>query len=223
VSRIVVLDSGPLGLVTNPRGSERSARCKAWLPGLLGAGVRVVVPAIADDEIRRELIRAGKATGVARLDALAKAVGYLPLRDDALKLAARPWVDIRNAGLPTAADPALDGDVILAAQARVAAEAEDLESSSPPTIRGTWHGLSRSSRGRESPHKRRAARRRGGAPSAGQRQTGPVARFRPDARGIGPDFQAGRCSVHRGGRPRQPGHPRRGALVAGSTPRRSAG
>jgi hypothetical protein len=100
VSRIVVLDSGPLGLVTNPRGSERSARCKAWLQGLLGAGVRVVVPA---------------------------AVGYLPLGDDALKLAARLWADIRNTGLPTTPDPALDGDVVLAAQARLAAEAEDLD------------------------------------------------------------------------------------------------
>ena len=60
MSRVVLLDSGPLGLVTNPRESDESRLCKEWLKMLLAAGVRVMVPEIADYEVRRELLRAGE-------------------------------------------------------------------------------------------------------------------------------------------------------------------
>jgi hypothetical protein len=70
VSFLVLLDAGPLGMVTNPRESDETRQAKVWLWGLLDAGVRVMVPEIADYEVRRELIRAGRHKGVARLDAL---------------------------------------------------------------------------------------------------------------------------------------------------------
>ena len=47
--RLVVLDAGPLGLVANPKGRPRVVQ---WARDLLAAGVRVVVPEIADYEIR---------------------------------------------------------------------------------------------------------------------------------------------------------------------------
>jgi predicted nucleic acid-binding protein len=91
---------------------------KEWLQALLRAGCVVMVPEIADYEIRRELLRAEKAKGVERLDAL-KAVGYLPLSTNAMLKAAEYWAQARQEGLPTASDEALDADVVLAAQAIV--------------------------------------------------------------------------------------------------------
>jgi hypothetical protein len=69
VSRIIVLDSGPLGLVTQRKGIPAADACRQWITRCLDRGSRIIVPAIADFEVRRELGRAGKAHGLARLDA----------------------------------------------------------------------------------------------------------------------------------------------------------
>ena len=69
--------------------------------------------------MRRELLRARKDLAVQRLDAFLAADpdAYLPLTTSAVRHAAMLWAQARQQGRPTAADPALDGDVILAAQA----------------------------------------------------------------------------------------------------------
>jgi predicted nucleic acid-binding protein len=77
------------------------------------------VPAIVYYEIKRELLRANKVNGIARLDAFVNAAQdrYVPLTDDALRFAAELWARSRQAGRPTAATTtALDIDVPLAAQ-----------------------------------------------------------------------------------------------------------
>lgn len=117
MSRVVLLDSGPLGLVTNPRLSPRGLECAGWLQNLLAGGAEVVVPEIADYEVRRELLRAGKTQGLARLDELATALQYLPITSAAMRQAAVFWAQARQAGRPTAPDLALDADAILAGQA----------------------------------------------------------------------------------------------------------
>ena len=121
--RLVLLDSGPRGLVTNPRESEQSRRCMTWLRETLAGGSRVMVPQIADYEVRRELIRAGRPKGLARLDALAEKIGRLEITTTVWYRAADLWAQARTKGHPTAADAALDGDVLLAAQAQLATEA----------------------------------------------------------------------------------------------------
>lgn len=117
MSRAVLLDAGLLGLVTNPRRSARSTECAQWFQGLIAVGARVILPEIADYEVRRELLRANKVKGLTRLDALAKFLEYLPLTTAAMRQAALFWAQARQQGQPTADDKALDGDVILAAQA----------------------------------------------------------------------------------------------------------
>ena len=86
---------------------------------LLANGNRVLIPEIADYEVRRELLRAGLQRSVARLDALKSSLEYLPLTTDAMMQAAAFWAEARQAGRPTAPNLALDGDVILAAQTLV--------------------------------------------------------------------------------------------------------
>jgi predicted nucleic acid-binding protein len=118
VSGVLLLDSGPLGLITQPQRSHEVIAITDWLKNCLGAGARVVVPAIVYYEIKRELLRANKATGIARLDAFVNATPdrYVPLSDDALRFAAELWAQSRQRGQPTADVSALDIDVLLAAQ-----------------------------------------------------------------------------------------------------------
>jgi hypothetical protein len=116
MSRIILLDAGPLGLVTNPRATTENHECNLWRQAQLRQGVRVLAPEIADYEVRRELLRAGK--GLMRLDALLQSIGCLPLTTKVMRQAAVFWAQVRNIGQPTAYDAALDGDVILAAQAQ---------------------------------------------------------------------------------------------------------
>jgi predicted nucleic acid-binding protein len=117
VRAAVVLDSTPLGVLCNPRTPPHVLACRQWLADLLAAGRRVIVPEIIDYEIRRELIRLGSIVALANLDGYALQLEYLPISTAAMRLAAKLWAQARNAGQPTAPDPALDADVILAAQA----------------------------------------------------------------------------------------------------------
>ena len=50
---VVLLDAGPLGMVRHPHAS---ADAVAWLAGLVAGGVQILIPEIADYEVRRELL-----------------------------------------------------------------------------------------------------------------------------------------------------------------------
>jgi predicted nucleic acid-binding protein len=117
VSRVVFLDAGPIGLVTNPKLSPESTLCTRWLQTLITSNIRVIIPEIADYEVRRELLRANKVRGIARLDELANSLEYLPITTAAMRQAAMFWAQARQQGQPTAGDKTIDSDMILAAQA----------------------------------------------------------------------------------------------------------
>lgn len=117
MTRAVLLDSAPLGLLSAPPSRKDAQECSRWLAALIAAGARVVVPEITDYEVRRELLRAGKNASIRRLDALAQATEYLPITTDAMRRAAELWAQARNQGRPTAGDNTIDADMILAAQA----------------------------------------------------------------------------------------------------------
>ena len=123
----VVLDSGVLGLVTNPSAAPEPEACKTWLKRLLLSGVTVAVPEIAEYEVRRELIRADKLRGLRTLDVLRSQLIYIPITSAMMLKAAEIWAQLRKQGQPTAPPNSLDGDVILAAQTLLAAEANALD------------------------------------------------------------------------------------------------
>jgi predicted nucleic acid-binding protein len=124
MSMNLVLDSGVLGQLCHPHG-VRNRPVVEWLVRLLrqtDATIRVFIPEIADYELRRKLlhlIHKGQASlrSIERLDDLERLLDYLPLDTEVIHQAASLWAEARRQGSPTAGNDALDGDVILAAQA----------------------------------------------------------------------------------------------------------
>jgi predicted nucleic acid-binding protein len=117
MNQLILLDTGPLGMVTNPKANPDCQACKQWLSRLESNGDRAAFTEIADYELRRELLRAGKTRGIQQLDQLKTTIPYFPITTEVMLKAAELWAQARNQGYPTASPEALDGDVILAAQA----------------------------------------------------------------------------------------------------------
>lgn len=131
MNRLILLDSGPLGMVTNPKAKGLPAACQQWLKLLLQRGERIAIPEIADYEVRRELLRANLFNSLHRLNNLKQVLEYIPIQTETMLIAAQLWAEVRQKGQPTADPKALDGDVILAAQARL------LENETTPVIIAT--------------------------------------------------------------------------------------
>ncbi len=111
----LMLDTGVLGMVCHPR---RHGDVRMWLRGALGfRSHTVLVPEIADYELRRKLLQLRATASLAVLDRLALEATYIPLDTATMRDAAMLWARLRALGSPTERDEALGGDVILAAQA----------------------------------------------------------------------------------------------------------
>ena len=122
MTKVVVLDSGPLGLLARRKEVLPAEERRRWQRALLASGVRVILPEITDFEVRRELLRINSLESIARLDRLPETIEYLPITTEAMRLAAVLWAQGRQSGQPTADPKELDGDVILAAQALLLGE-----------------------------------------------------------------------------------------------------
>jgi predicted nucleic acid-binding protein len=109
-----MLDSGPLGRLAHPRPNQRIV---GWVKQLRRSGVAIVLPEIADYEVRRSLLLEELARSIERLDQLKRTLTYAPITTDIILKAAELWALARRRGKPTADPKELDGDAILAAQA----------------------------------------------------------------------------------------------------------
>jgi predicted nucleic acid-binding protein len=110
----VLLDAGPLGMISHPRPSNDII---AWVVNLTAAGIDVYIPEVCDYEIRRELLRVKRTAGIRRLDQLQTWLHYLPINTRAMLTAAQFWADVRKRGRPTGSELSLDADAVLAGQA----------------------------------------------------------------------------------------------------------
>jgi hypothetical protein len=125
VSTIILLDAGPLGLVTYPGASDDHKACSEWLEAKLLGRADVRIPELADYEVRRGMLRVKQHEGIKKLDALKDVLEYIPIVTSSMLKAAEFWARVRQLGFTTADDKALDGDVILAAQAAILSEQGD--------------------------------------------------------------------------------------------------
>jgi len=114
---IILLDTGPLGLITHPKASAENRKCLLWMAKLVNQGAQFYVPEISDYELRRELLRRDAKNALKRLDELIAKIGFAPIKSSVVRKAAEFWAHARNIGKKTADDKAIDGDMFLVAHA----------------------------------------------------------------------------------------------------------
>ena len=123
MSRLLFLDSGPLGYAFTPMVNDEHRRCSQWLESLLVKSEQFALAEIVDYECRREWLRQDNHAALAKLDAAKAAFIYVPITTDAMVRAAEFWAGARKGGYATTTDQRLDADVILAAQVSTFAHA----------------------------------------------------------------------------------------------------
>jgi len=116
----IVLDTFPASSTAKKPEDQLTLldQCRRWVTDCEVAGHRIVVPAIAYYEVLRELELVRAKQQIERLqDYCLRSHRFIPITTSHLEVAAKLWAQVRKSGLPTADRHALDGDVILAAQA----------------------------------------------------------------------------------------------------------
>ena len=108
----IFLDAQVLALLSCPQKTTKTLAIRSWLRTMDAAGHVVYVPEVADYEVRRELLRAGREGNIANLDTIKLRARYVPTSTPAMLHAAELWARMRRTGAPDAPDI----DVILAAQ-----------------------------------------------------------------------------------------------------------
>ena len=105
MARLILLDSGPLGLIVRAPapGRPQVGRCLGWVQTIRASGAIVIIPEIAHYEVRRELHRIRAVGSLRRLEyALNRGSGFrhLTLSTDAIIKAAEFWAFLRQSGTP---------------------------------------------------------------------------------------------------------------------------
>lgn len=117
---IIILDTFPTSSTGKLPGNPPTLldECRQWMNACDMAGHQILIPAISYYEVLRELEMRRATSQIARLKTFClDAKRFISLTTDDLETAAQLWGQARRAGQPTADPQALDGDVILAAQA----------------------------------------------------------------------------------------------------------
>jgi len=119
----VVLDTGILGQICHPN-TEENKSIHEWFASLLDNGdTEVYIPEIVDYELRRKLLhmiasnRGGKKS-LDRLNDLVSNLDYIKITTEIMRNAAALWAEARSKGIASADEKNIDGDIIIAVQAK---------------------------------------------------------------------------------------------------------
>jgi predicted nucleic acid-binding protein len=116
MSRVLFIDSGPLGFALTPATNDEHLRCSQWLEAMILQGEQIAIAEIVDYECRRGWLRHDNLPALEKLDQARAGLIYVPISTEAMLQAAALWAAARKGGYATTTDQRLDADVILAAQ-----------------------------------------------------------------------------------------------------------
>ena len=113
-SRVVILDSKPLGEICNP---IKYSVTKPLIEFIRREKIALRIAEITDYELRRELKLQNLHKGINNLNKFDRRREIISLDREALIIAAELWAELRKTAQPTADNKNIDCDVIMVAQA----------------------------------------------------------------------------------------------------------
>lgn len=123
---IILIDTGIVGLLTQPNSTNESTQILDWMYNSLAKSVRVLASDICDYEIRRGLIKArldGRCSdGIEKLDQLREVIEFLPITNRALAHACVYWADAAKKSQLNAPKHDINFDLILCGTWKVLTE-----------------------------------------------------------------------------------------------------
>src|SRR5438093_133862 len=108
MSRVLFIDSGPLGYALTPTVNEQHLRCSQWVEALIVNGEQLAIAEIVDYECRRGWLRTDNYAALAKLDSVKAALIYVPITTVAMIQAAQFWAAARKGGYAGTTDQRLD-------------------------------------------------------------------------------------------------------------------
>ena len=124
----IILDSGILGFASHPQLHKKYSDFFAWIQSNIAYKNDLVIPEVADYEVRRSLIKIGSRS-ISILDDLQSYEGfeYLPINTRAMRIAAESWATARKQGKQGTGNSRLDADMVLVGQTLEFSEAIKVE------------------------------------------------------------------------------------------------
>src|SRR4051794_34107947 len=101
MSRVIFLDSGPLGYALTPKVNQKHFDCSQWLISRINQGDQIVIAEIVDYECRRGWLRKDNLSALADLDQAKADLTYAPITTEAMLEAAAFWAASRKGGYAT--------------------------------------------------------------------------------------------------------------------------
>ncbi|MDJ0719300.1 MAG: hypothetical protein QNJ54_34600 [Prochloraceae cyanobacterium] len=114
MNRLILLDSGPLGKIANPRQTPEVKRCLQFIKE---QKIALRVAEIIDYELRRNYLLEGFTKSISKLNKYRQTKQFIPLTSEIMLEAAELWAWLQAQGLPTSSKNDIDKDVILVASA----------------------------------------------------------------------------------------------------------
>ena len=118
---IILIDSGILGILSNPNESEVNTKCEEWLYNKITKGCTVVTSQICKYEVKRSLILCQKknslqAEGLEKLADLEKLIDFIPMTEEDIDIACQLWADSIIVGIQVAPQQDINFDLIICSQ-----------------------------------------------------------------------------------------------------------
>lgn len=118
---IILIDSGVLGILSNPNESATTIKCEEWLYNKIVKGCTILTSQICKYEVKRSLLlcqeqKPSQVSGIQKLAELENLIDFIDVKPPDIETACQLWVQSIVEGIQVAPMMDVNFDIIICAQ-----------------------------------------------------------------------------------------------------------